>query len=64
MRCLLACVLGGGEEEEGRGVAEGERLRRQRESANQCLGHVVVGSGVVAVAARDDTKLCATCRRC
>jgi hypothetical protein len=37
-------VLSGGEEEEGRGVAEGKSLRRQREGANQCLSHVVVSS--------------------
>ena len=37
-------VLSGGEEEEGRGVAEGECLRRQGEGANQCLDHVVVDS--------------------
>lgn len=41
---LRRSVLSGGEEKEGRGVAEGESLRRQREGTNQCLGHVVVGS--------------------
>ena len=41
---LRRSVLGGGEQEEGRGVAKGERLRRQSEGANQCLGHVVVDS--------------------
>lgn len=36
-------ILSGGEEKEGRCVAEGKSLRRQCESSNQGLGHVVVG---------------------
>jgi hypothetical protein len=45
MRCLLACVPGGGEEEEGRRVAEGEGRgqRCQSEGADECLDHDVGG---------------------
>jgi hypothetical protein len=47
MRCVLACVLGRGEEEEGRRVAEGEGRgqRCQSEGANKCLDHGVRGDG-------------------
>lgn len=56
---LRQSVLGRGEEEKGRGVAEGERLRRQGEGANQCLGHVVVASARGGEGrSRDDLKLC------